>query len=46
VGGGISYADPDIGIEWPEIDLVPSDRDAGAPLLEEVKDGLPFSFDV
>ena len=43
---GISYKDPDIGIEWPEIDLVPSERDAGAPLLKEVEDGLPFSYDV
>jgi dTDP-4-dehydrorhamnose 3,5-epimerase len=43
---GISYKDPAIGIEWPEIDLFPSDRDAGAPLLADVEDGLPFSYDV
>ena len=42
---GISYKDPAIGIEWPEIDLVPSDRDAGAPPLSEVEDGLPFSYE-
>jgi dTDP-4-dehydrorhamnose 3,5-epimerase len=43
---GISYKDPAIGVEWPEIDLIPSDRDAGAPLLADVQDGLPFSYDV
>jgi dTDP-4-dehydrorhamnose 3,5-epimerase len=42
---GISYKDPAIGIEWPEIDLVPSERDAGAPLLRDVKDGLPFTYE-
>ncbi len=43
---GISYKDSAIGIEWPEIDLIPSERDAGAPLLADVEDGLPFSYDV
>ncbi len=43
---GISYKDPAIGIEWPEIDLLPSERDAGAPKLADVEDGLPFSYDV
>jgi dTDP-4-dehydrorhamnose 3,5-epimerase len=43
---GISYKDPDIGIEWPGIDLVPSERDASAPRLAEVEGGLPFSYDV
>jgi dTDP-4-dehydrorhamnose 3,5-epimerase len=43
---GISYKDPAIGIEWPQIELIPSERDAGAPLLSEVEDGLPFSYDV
>jgi dTDP-4-dehydrorhamnose 3,5-epimerase len=43
---GISYKDPAIGIEWPEIELIPSERDAGAPLLKDVEDGLPFSYDV
>jgi dTDP-4-dehydrorhamnose 3,5-epimerase len=43
---GISYEDPAIGIEWPDLQLVPSERDQGAPKLAEVEDGLPFSYDV
>ena len=39
---GIKYDDPDVGIEWPDIELVPSERDARAPLLGEVADRLPF----
>jgi dTDP-4-dehydrorhamnose 3,5-epimerase len=43
---GISYRDPDVGIEWPvPVDeLVPSDRDAGAPTLREVEAELPFRY--
>jgi dTDP-4-dehydrorhamnose 3,5-epimerase len=43
---GISYKDPDVGIEWPDLDLIPSQRDESAPLLKDVADGLPFSYDV
>jgi dTDP-4-dehydrorhamnose 3,5-epimerase len=43
---GISYKDPDIGIEWPDLALIPSERDEGAPLLKDVADGLPFSYEV
>jgi dTDP-4-dehydrorhamnose 3,5-epimerase len=42
---GIAYNDPDIGIEWPDVDLIPSERDASAPALREVADELPFSYD-
>ena len=43
--GGIAYNDPDVGIEWPEgIELIPSERDANAPLLRDVADSLPFSY--
>jgi dTDP-4-dehydrorhamnose 3,5-epimerase len=43
--GGIRYDDPDVGIEWPEgIELLASERDAGAPLLREVEDDLPFTY--
>src|SRR5215210_1519965 len=37
---GIAYDDPDIGIEWPDLDLVVSERDARAPRLAEVADQL------
>jgi dTDP-4-dehydrorhamnose 3,5-epimerase len=43
---GIKYDDPDVGIEWPEgLELVPSHRDATAPLLRDVADELPFVYD-
>lgn len=41
---GISYKDPDIGIEWPDIDLIPSERDEAAPRLREVEGELPFVY--
>jgi dTDP-4-dehydrorhamnose 3,5-epimerase len=41
---GIRYDDPDIGIDWPDIELRVSDRDAAAPRLAEVADGLPFEY--
>jgi dTDP-4-dehydrorhamnose 3,5-epimerase len=41
---GISFRDPAIGIEWPDIELTPSERDAGAPLLEDVESQLPFVY--
>src|SRR3954454_21187059 len=43
---GISFRDPEIGIEWPDVELTPSARDERAPLLKEVADDLPFSYDV
>jgi dTDP-4-dehydrorhamnose 3,5-epimerase len=42
---GISFKDPDIGIEWPDLELSPSERDAGAPLLRDVEGELPFVFE-
>ena len=41
---GIKYDDPDVGIKWPEVELIPSERDASAPLLREVEDELPFTY--
>ena len=43
---GIRYDDPAIGIEWPlpAGELVPSPRDAAAPLLADVADELPFEY--
>ena len=40
---GISFRDPDIGIRWPDIELVPSKRDAEAPRLREIESELPFA---
>jgi dTDP-4-dehydrorhamnose 3,5-epimerase len=42
---GIKYDDPDVGIRWPEgVELIPSERDANAPLLREIADELPFTY--
>lgn len=42
---GIKYDDPDVGIAWPpELELIPSRRDANAPLLREIADQLPFVY--
>jgi len=42
---GIKYDDPDIGIRWPDdVELVPSERDANAPLLRDIEDQLPFEY--
>lgn len=42
---GIAYNDPDVAIEWPipAEDLIPSQRDASAPLLRDIADDLPFT---
>ena len=41
---GISYDDPAIGIEWPDIELQVSERDADAPTLAEIEAELPFTY--
>jgi dTDP-4-dehydrorhamnose 3,5-epimerase len=41
---GFRYDDPEVGIGWPLDELVPSERDAGAPLLSEIAAELPFSY--
>ena len=41
---GIAYNDPDVGIEWPDVELIPSDRDANAPLLKDLAGELPFVY--
>src|SRR3954453_9134750 len=41
---GFKYDDPEIGIDWPDIELIVSERDAPAPLLREIADELPFSY--
>jgi dTDP-4-dehydrorhamnose 3,5-epimerase len=39
---GFSFADPDVGIEWPDGELIYSERDRAAPRLAEIADTLPF----
>ncbi|MBA2360714.1 MAG: dTDP-4-dehydrorhamnose 3,5-epimerase [Actinobacteria bacterium] len=41
---GFKYDDPDVGIEWPDVELVPSERDVNAPLLRTIMDDLPFVY--
>jgi dTDP-4-dehydrorhamnose 3,5-epimerase len=41
---GFRYDDPDVGIEWPQGELVVSERDATAPLLRELAADLPFAL--
>jgi dTDP-4-dehydrorhamnose 3,5-epimerase len=39
---GFAYDDPEVGIAWPQIELMPSARDARAPRLAEIAAELPF----
>ena len=43
---GIAYNDPDVAIAWPlpTDELIPSERDATAPLLREIEADLPFVY--
>ncbi len=41
---GFTYKDPDVGIEWPEVELVASERDEQAPSLREISAKLPFTY--
>ena len=41
--GGFRFDDPAVGIEWPDLELAVSDRDAGAPLLAELTE-LPLRY--
>lgn len=41
---GFAYNDPEVGIEWPEIELVVSQRDTAAPRLADIADTLPFTY--
>jgi len=42
---GIAYDDPEVGIEWPNLELSVSERDSNAPRLAEVVDDLPFVYE-
>lgn len=39
-----AYDDPEVGIEWPDLELVPSARDRAAPALGEIAGSLPFEY--
>jgi dTDP-4-dehydrorhamnose 3,5-epimerase len=43
---GIAYNDPDVAIKWPlpVQELIPSQRDATAPLLRDITADLPFVY--
>lgn len=41
---GFVYDDPEVGIDWPAVDLSVSDRDSRAPRLAAVEDDLPFDY--
>jgi len=43
---GIAYNDPDVAVGWPlpTDELIPSQRDAIAPLLREIEADLPFVY--
>src|SRR5262245_8498765 len=42
--GGFRFDDPDVGIDWPDLERETSERDRSAPLLRERADGLPFTW--
>jgi len=37
---GFRFDDPEVGIDWPELDFSTSERDSAAPLLSELRDSL------
>jgi dTDP-4-dehydrorhamnose 3,5-epimerase len=39
---GIAWDDPDIGIEWPRLDYLLSDKDQRYPRLKDIGDHLPL----
>jgi dTDP-4-dehydrorhamnose 3,5-epimerase len=39
----IAFDDPEIGIEWPDLELTVSERDRAAPRLAEVADEISFA---
>lgn len=41
---GIAFDDPDIGIDWPDMELTVSQRDREAPRLRDIADELPFEY--
>jgi dTDP-4-dehydrorhamnose 3,5-epimerase len=45
VESGFAYHDPDVAIEWPpDLELIASPRDVGAPRLASIEPTLPFEY--
>ena len=42
--GSFRFDDPDVGIEWPDIPLLTSERDRTAPLLHGIAHELPWIY--
>jgi dTDP-4-dehydrorhamnose 3,5-epimerase len=42
---GFRYDDAEVGIEWPELELVVSERDAQAPPFRDIAEALPFRYE-
>jgi dTDP-4-dehydrorhamnose 3,5-epimerase len=40
---GFRFDDPAVGIEWPDMELLYSERDRSAPPLADIADALPFA---
>ncbi len=41
---GIRFDDPEVGVIWPDVELLYSERDRVAPTLSDIADDLPFEF--
>lgn len=41
---GFAFNDPEVGIVWPSVELLYSERDATAPRLSEIAADLPFTY--
>ncbi len=41
---GFAFNDPEVGIVWPDVELLYSERDATAPGLSEIAADLPFTY--
>ncbi len=42
---GITFDDPDVGVEWPDLELSYSERDAAAPRLADIAGVLPYVYE-
>jgi dTDP-4-dehydrorhamnose 3,5-epimerase len=42
---GIAFDDPDVDVEWPDLELLFSERDAAAPRLADIAGDLPYVYE-